>query len=171
MAESGPLTLREADRSGDADTVAALLVEYLTWVVGRLLEEYGVDHPPTDPAHARARIAEYRRPDGRLLIAERDGRPVGVAALRRLSGEVIEFKRMYVVPGARGGHVGSALLDRLLTEAQSMGAATARLDTCRFMTDAQRLYRSRGFVERSPYEGTEIPTRLHQHWAFFERPL
>ena len=28
-----------------------------------------------------------------------------------------------------------------------MGATTVLLDTCRFMTDAQRLYRSRGFVE------------------------
>jgi hypothetical protein len=37
------------------------------------------------------------------------------------------------------------------------------------MTDAQRLYRSRGFVERTPYEGTEIPTRLQHLWIFFER--
>jgi hypothetical protein len=46
-----------------------------------------------------------------------------------------------------------------------------RLDTCEFMTDAQRLYRSRGFVERDPYEGTEIPERLRTYWLFFERPL
>jgi len=50
-----------------------------------------------------------------------------------------------------------------------MGATTILLDTCRFMTDAQRLYRSRGFVERSPYEGTEIPPRLQDLWIFFER--
>jgi hypothetical protein len=34
---------------------------------------------------------------------------------------------------------------------------------------AQRLYSSRGFVERSPYEGTEIPPRLQHLWIFFER--
>jgi hypothetical protein len=39
------------------------------------------------------------------------------------------------------------------------------------MTDAQRLYRSRGFIERPPYEGTEIPERIQQHWIFFEREL
>ena len=44
-----------------------------------------------------------------------------------------------------------------------------RRDTCRFMTDAQRMYRSRGFVERAPYPGTEIPDHLQQHWLFFER--
>jgi hypothetical protein len=30
-------------------------------------------------------------------------------------------------------------------------------------------YRSRGFVERSPYESTEIPSRLQDRWIFFER--
>ncbi len=39
------------------------------------------------------------------------------------------------------------------------------------MSDAQRLYRSRGFVERTPYEGTEIPEHLQRHWMFFERRL
>ena len=43
--------------------------------------------------------------------------------------------------------------------------------TCRFMTDAQCLYRSRAFAERPPYEGTEIPTRIQQYWIFFERML
>lgn len=50
-----------------------------------------------------------------------------------------------------------------------MQAVVVRLDTCRFVTDAQRLYRSRGFEERGPYEGTEIPSRLQEHWLFFER--
>ena len=39
------------------------------------------------------------------------------------------------------------------------------------MTDAQRMYRSRGFIERSPYEGSEIPEHLQRHWLFFERDL
>ena len=93
----------------------------------------------------------------------------GVGALRKLRLGVIEVKRMYVAPEWRDRHLGSAILDRLLEEARKMGATTVRLDTCRFMTDAQRLYRSRGFVERTPYEGTEIPTRLQHLWIFFER--
>jgi len=39
------------------------------------------------------------------------------------------------------------------------------------MSAAHVLYRSRGFIERAPYEGTEIPTHLHERWLFFERPL
>ena len=52
-----------------------------------------------------------------------------------------------------------------------MGAQVLRLDTVRFMTDAPRFYRSRGFLERPPYEGTEIPESLRKHWLFFERAL
>jgi GNAT superfamily N-acetyltransferase len=76
---------------------------------------------------------------------------------------------MYVAPEYRGLRVGSRLLDRLLEEAGRMDAGTVRLDTVRFMADAQRLYRSRGFVERTPYAGTEIPPHLQQYWIFFER--
>jgi N-acetylglutamate synthase-like GNAT family acetyltransferase len=114
-------------------------------------------------------LASYRPPVGKLLLAECDGQPAGVGAIRKLRTGVVEVKRMYVAPAWRDRHLGSGILDRLLDEAQEMGATTVLLDTCRFMTDAQRLYRSRGFVERSPYEGTEIPPRLQHLWIFFER--
>jgi GNAT superfamily N-acetyltransferase len=164
-------TLREATPGADDDAVAALMVEYLTWAVRRLREEYGVDDPPTEPALVRGSLAAYRRPDALILLAEADGRAVGVGALRRHDARVAEVKRMYVTPDARLRHVGSAILDRLIEEAGMMGARILRLDTCRFMTDAQRLYRSRGFVERTPYPETEIPPRIQQHWLFFESRL
>jgi N-acetylglutamate synthase-like GNAT family acetyltransferase len=106
-----------------------------------------------------------------FLIAESDGRPAGIGALRHLSDDVAEVKRMYVVPAFRGRHISSAILDRLISEARVMGATSLRLDTCRFMSDAQRLYRSRGFTECRRYEGSEIPPRLEQHWVYFERRL
>jgi hypothetical protein len=68
-------------------------------------------------------------------------------------------------------HIGSAILDRLIDEAKAMHALVLRLDTVRFMTDAQALYGSRGFVERPPYDGTEIPPRLQQYWLFYERQV
>ena len=83
----------------------------------------------------------------------------------------MEIKRMYVRPSARGQRAGARILDRLLDEARSRGARIVLLDTVRFMADAQRLYRSRGFVEREPYEESEIPSHLRDHWLFFERVL
>jgi GNAT superfamily N-acetyltransferase len=104
-------------------------------------------------------------------LGEHGGRSIGVGAVRGLNSEVTEIKRMYVDPAARGLHARGAILDRLFQEAHRAGATIARLDNGEFMTDAQRLYRSRGFTERPPYEGTEIPARLQKYWLFFERPL
>ena len=59
----------------------------------------------------------------------------------------------------------------VIDQATAAGATAVRLDMVRFMTDALRLYRSRGFSECPPYEETEIPSRLRQHWLYFERRL
>jgi GNAT superfamily N-acetyltransferase len=171
MQETGTWELREAEVGIDDEPIAALMVEYLEWAHLRLLALYGVGDPPTDPGMVRQSLHEFRRPHGVLLVAESGGHPVAIGALRRLSEQVVEVKRMYVVPSFRGRHISSAILDRLIAEARTMGATTLRLDTCRFMSDAQRLYRSRGFAERERYEGSEIPPRLAQHWVFFERSL
>jgi GNAT superfamily N-acetyltransferase len=169
MSAAGGCLIREAEPGLDDEAIAALMVDYLAWAIERLANEYGVDEPPTHPSLVRDGLASYRPPVGKLLLAECDGQPAGVGAIRKLRTGVVEVKRMYVAPAWRNRHLGSGILDRLLDEAQEMGATTVLLDTCRFMTDAQRLYRSRGFVERSPYEGTEIPPRLQHLWIFFER--
>jgi GNAT superfamily N-acetyltransferase len=169
MSAAGGCLIREAEPRLDDEAIAALMVDYLAWAIERLANEYGVDEPPTHPSLVRDGLASYRPPVGKLLLAECDGQPAGVGAIRKLRTGVVEVKRMYVAPAWRDRHLGSGILDRLLDEAQEMGATTVLLDTCRFMTDAQRLYRSRGFVERSPYEGTEIPPRLQHLWIFFER--
>jgi GNAT superfamily N-acetyltransferase len=116
-------------------------------------------------------LRRYRPPDGRLLIAELDAVPIGVGALRSLGGGIIEVKRMYVRPDRRGLHAGSRILDALIEEARGMKALKIRLDSAWFMGGAQSLYRSRGFVQRGPYEGTEIPPDLQSRWNFFEKSL
>ena len=161
--------IRVAVERTDDDAVTALMVEYLAWAHDRLRSEYGVTEPPADPGLERSKLIQYRRPRGLLLLAEVQGEAAGVGALRWLDDAVAEVKRMYVRPSSRGAHVGSALLDRLLDETTVRQATTVRLDTVRFMADAQSLYRSRGFEERPAYEGTEIPPRLQQYRLFFER--
>ncbi|MDR7273634.1 GNAT family N-acetyltransferase [Catenuloplanes atrovinosus] len=166
------VTLRQADLATDSDVLVSLMGDYLTWAVGRLREEYGVADSPTDLGAIRESLPHFVPPEGLLLLADHDGDPVGVAALRTIAPRVVEVKRMYVDPRGRGLGVGSALIDRLLTEARdTFEADTVRLDSCRFMTDAQRLYQSRGFVEREPYEETEIPAHMRQYWRFFEMKL
>lgn len=163
--------VRDAEPGADDDEVVRLMGAYLSWAHERLARELDVHDPPADPAEIREHLDDYRPPKGRLLLAECDGVAAGVGALRMLDADAAEVKRMYVDPRWRDRHVGSAILDRLLEDAKQREARIVRLDTCRFMTAAHGLYRSRGFLERPPYEGTEIPERLQQHWIFFERKL
>ena len=122
MSVSSGCLIREAQPGVDDEAVAALMVEYLTWAIDRLADDYGVDEPPTHPSLVRDGLVNYRPPVGRLLLAECDGQPVGVGALRTLRTGVAEVKRMYVAPDWRNRHVGSAILDRLLDQAGEMGA-------------------------------------------------
>jgi GNAT superfamily N-acetyltransferase len=164
------IVIRRADLPDEAEEITKLLMDYMTTALRQLHETFGIEDSPTDVSSLRDSLEEYRDPSKALFVAQdASDRLVGVAGLRTLEPGIVEVKRMYVVPECRGQRVGSRLLDRLLDEAQHMQARTVRLDTVRFMADAQRLYRSRGFVERSPYVGTEIPPHLQQYWIFFER--
>lgn len=167
-----PIVIRRAELPGEADEIAKLLVDYMTAALQELRETFGIQDSPTDVSGLRDSLREYEDPAKALFVVEDPaGTLVGVAGLRTLEPGVVEVKRMYVVPECRGLRVGSRLIDHLLGAAESMGASTIRLDTARFMADAQRLYRSRGFAERTPYSGTEIPPHLQQYWIFFERAL
>ena len=108
MSVAGGCLIREADPGFDDDAVAALMVDYLTWAIERLASVYGVDEPPTHPSLVRAGLSNYRPPFGKLLLAECDGRPVGVGAIRTLRSGIAEVKRMYVEPGWRDRHEGCA---------------------------------------------------------------
>jgi ribosomal protein S18 acetylase RimI-like enzyme len=165
------VNIRSADLASEADAIGDLMVEYMTWATARFKATFGVD-APTDPGQMRENVAEYDTPSSALLVAvAASGELAGAAALRSLEPGIVEIKRMYVRPAWRGRHVGSRLLDHLLDHAAQRHASTIRLDTARFMDDAQSLYRSRGFEERDPYEGTEIPAPLQRYWRFFERSV
>ncbi len=171
MTSDGGFQIREATPKADDDSIVGLHLEYLTWVFARLTLEYGLEKQSIDEGEVREALAKFRRPGGAAFLVEADREPVGVVGMWTMGDEVLEIKRMYVRPAWRGAHIGSTLLDRVLHEASLMGAKKVSLDTVRFMNDAQRVYRSRGFVERAPYEGTEIPPDVQMHWLFFEKDL
>ncbi|MFD7310975.1 GNAT family N-acetyltransferase [Promicromonospora sp. NPDC059942] len=155
----------------DEAVVLQLMTEYMTWALATFEETYGFAMG-LDARHTSADLDKFRRPTGLMGLAEVDGSPAGVAALRAQDDGVVEIKRMFVRPEHRGEHVGSAMLDWLLERSRAdFGARTVRLDSNRFMTGAHRLYESRGFVERTPYPGSEIPGELQHLWRFYELSL
>jgi putative acetyltransferase len=103
----------------------------------------------------------YAPPGGRLLLAQVAGRSAGCIALRQLGPGICEMKRLYVRPDARGKGLGLILVERLISEARSIGYERIRLDTIEpAMKGAVALYRRVGFQEIPPYSKIPIASAL-----------
>jgi ribosomal protein S18 acetylase RimI-like enzyme len=94
---------------------------------------------------------EYAPPTGRLLAAVTGGRADGCVALRKVTDQICELRRLYVRPNLRGHGAGRALVQELIDEAKKIGYRKMRLDTLASMSEAILLYRSLGFYDIHPY--------------------
>jgi len=150
-----------------ADTVQAIAQ------AGVLFREYAaaltIDLGFQDFEHEVASLpGEYAPPSGRLFLSFVDGATdaAGCVALRRISGDTCEMKRLYVRAGFRGLGVGRALALAVIAAAREVGYTFMRLDTLPEMSQAQALYRSLGFQEIAPYRFNPVPGS-----RFLELPL
>ena len=105
----------------------------------------------------RALPGDYARPYGNMLLAVRQGEPVGCAALRPLDDRACEMKRFFVRPAHRRQGIGRELAREAIDEARRIGYQWMRLHTAPGMKAAQALYRSLGFRSAAPYYPNPIP--------------
>ncbi len=94
---------------------------------------------------------EYSPPKGCILLALDDSSPVGCIAIRPISQDICEMKRLYVSPEKRGTGIGRKLVSELIIEARKKGYRKMRLDTLSRMKEAVSLYKSFGFTPIPPY--------------------
>jgi len=117
------------------------------------LEQVGRWHP--DRARARFRAA-FSPAVTRLILV--DGALAGCVALRPAT-DALELDQFYLDPAYQGGGLGSAVLRRLLAEADA--AAKPVVLTVLKDSDAIRLYERHGFVQTGA-----------QTWdLFYRRPV
>lgn len=100
---------------------------------------------------------KYGTPEGRLLLAWKDDKVVGCAALRQVDAQTCEMKRVYVRPEARGENFGRRLVQRILDEARSIGYSRMCLDVLPEFTAAQRIYAALGFTTAAPITFNPVP--------------
>ena len=148
-------------------------MEYLQWINLKLIEEYGtgIDDVPNYVSDEIQRIDKFMPPMGRLLLCYFNDRPVGMAAIKELSPGIGEIKRMYIRPEHRRQGQGRALMNRLFEEAALIEYQYLRLDSAPFLPESHQLYRTAGFRDIQPYDGTEVPKEFHQNWVFMEKEL
>lgn len=158
--------------TGEEGEVRDLFFEYLEWGNGMNTQQFGLTIDVAALVEKNmTELDVFMPPSGRLLLARVDQAVAGVACMRALGQQIAEIKRMYVRPAYRRQGVGGALVDALIAQSREMGNTILRLDSARYMTEAHALYRSKGFQERPPYEGSEIPPQVQQHWMFMELQL
>jgi GNAT superfamily N-acetyltransferase len=139
------LTARRAQR-GDLPRLLELLADD---VLGKNREGVGSD----DPAYIRAFDAIDRDPNQMLLVAEFDGRVVGMLQITYLPGLSrrgawrANIEAVRVDSDMRGRGIGAWLMARALEHARKRGCRLAQLTSDKRRTDAHRFYARLGFTD------------------------
>ena len=138
----------------------------LVAIARRLFREYadaiGVDLEYQGFSAELAALPSPYAPHGVLLVAQVNGDAAGCVALRRLSDNNGEMKRLYVRPAFRGLGLAKRLVAAVILAARNAEYGELRLDTLPSMESAQGLYRKLGFGEIPPYNNTHLPgTRFY----------
>jgi GNAT superfamily N-acetyltransferase len=107
---------------------------------------------------------EFEPPGGIFLVVLEGGETVAGGALRQLSSQVCEVKRMWTALDQRRKGYASVVLDALELAGAELGYTTLRLETGWAQPEARSFYRCRGYKEIPAYGAYERATA-------FEHPL
>ena len=152
-----PISIRLTDP--DAPEAMACLSAY-----SRFLAETFPAEGPNPISVPLPDAADYRPPQGAVLVAFAGNRALACVCLHSLSPGLGEVKRLYVAPQARGQGLARRLMTAIEDQARAFGMTRLNLDTNEALTDAIALYRATGWQDTAPYTG--FPAT---HW--FTKPL
>ena len=112
------------------------------------------ENSPPESVHAFD-IDQLRDPAVTFWSAWIHGNIAGCGALKRIDEERGEIKSMRVHDAFLGRGVGQAILDRIISEARSLGMRSLWLETgsAAAFLPAIRLYESNGFSQCGPFDG------------------
>jgi putative acetyltransferase len=160
------MAISQARTADDFRIARALFLEYAE-SLGFSLEYQGFDRELEEVA------TRYAPPTGALLLARVGADVAGIVALRRMTPEIGEMKRLYVRPAFRGRRadgpsIGRALAEAIVGSARVLGYRRVRLDTVASrMESAMRLYDAMGFVRIAPYYDSPIADTVFMELSLY----
>jgi ribosomal protein S18 acetylase RimI-like enzyme len=168
-----PDLIYTATTASDYEAFAELVTQYVEWSRRR----YQDDAWFVEQVFGHQSLAgelptlstKYGPPNGKTLLASRDGQVVGAGAYRDLGDGICEMKRLYVGEQFHGHGTGRQLCEALIATAQADGFHLMRLDTGNLLKEAIAMYKSIGFCECAPYH--DYPAKLMPYLIFMEMPL
>lgn len=120
------------------------------------LEELGSHFDPRLPIDEDLmRIREVYNGRGRFWVALDGDTLIGTVAIRKVSQDTAELKRMFVDRKHRGKRIGLALLNHAMQFARTAGYREVQLDTSPLMHRAHRFYEQYGF-QKTGEEGQKF---------------
>jgi len=154
------LEIRLAETPADLDKVRTLFREYESWLAIDLCFQGFEEELASLPG-------KYAAARGRLFVAAINGALAGCVALRPLTDDTAELKRLFVRESFRGLGAAGALMDRVIDAAREIGYRRIVLDTLYpRMATAVSLYRAYGFEEIPAYYNNP-----HEDALFMEKLL
>lgn len=167
------LQLIEPQTPEHFDAVRRLCWQYRTYLLevspqSRVIGE--TFYPEEKYAAILDRLAQdHAPPHGGLLLALRDGDPVGCGMFHTFEPGIAEIKRVYLTEAARGYGAGYKIMRALIEQCRAQGFDRVRMDTGKPLVEAQSLYDRMGFSRRGPYY--EPPEIAKGFLVFFEMEL
>jgi GNAT superfamily N-acetyltransferase len=126
------------------------------------LERYGDSEELYAHELSSVEASQFEPPEGVFLVVVDVGLTVAGGALRRLTSDTCEVKRMWTAPDHRRKGHASVVLDALEAEARTLGYSALRLETGPAQPEACSLYDRR-------YR--RIPAYHYEEAIAFEHPL
>ncbi|HVN75480.1 MAG TPA: GNAT family N-acetyltransferase [Thermoanaerobaculaceae bacterium] len=153
------IEVRRVDDDKSVASARALFREYAAAVARDLsLQDFGRELAELP--------GEYAPPRGALLLANCGGRLAGCVALRPLSDDACEMRRLFVRHQFRGKGVGKRLALAVIETARDGGYRAVRLNLAPWMEEAIVIYRTLGFRPIEPYRPDHV-----NGLVFMELPL
>lgn len=160
MADIAAVHIRDARSPDDLEAARQLFAAYA--------DSLGIDLSFQDFSEELKTLpGKYASPSGEILLAcNHSDMAVGCVAMRPLSSEICEMKRLYILPAGRGLGIGTLLVNRILEVASNLGYNEIKLDTLPTMSRAIAVYTKVGFTPIEPYYENPIVEAI-----FFARRL